>query len=76
MWSGRLLSAAGAFEVEAELGGDGNLVTERCERLTDEVLAGVRTIDLGRVEERHAVLVGGTDDFDALIRSAAGRSWR
>ena len=41
-------------DVLGELGGDRDLVAERCERLADELLVDVRTVDLGGVEEGDA----------------------
>ena len=41
-------------DVLGELGGDHDLVADGCERLADEFLVGVRSVDLGGVEERDA----------------------
>ena len=65
------------FDVEAELGGDDDLVAEGRERFADELFVRVRAVDLGGIEERDALLVGGTDDLDALrFCLPGGRSWR
>ena len=70
MCSGRLfrpaLLAVGV-EVEAELGGDHDLVADRGERLAHQLLVDERPVDLGGVEEGDAALDGGPD---------AGRSSR
>ena len=42
------------LEVEAELGGDHDLLAYGLERLAHELLVGERAVGLGRVEERHA----------------------
>ena len=56
------------IEVEAELGGDHDLVAERRERLADQLLVLERAIDLGGVEEGHAALDRGADQRDAVVR--------
>ena len=56
-----------AFDVEAELGGDGDLVADGRERFSDKLFVRVRAVDLGRIEERDALFVGGTNDLDALV---------
>ena len=38
-----------------------------CERFSDELFVRVRTVDFGGIEERDALLVGGTNDLDALL---------
>ena len=43
-----------AIDLEAELGGDGDLVANRCEGLADQFLVDVGTVDFRRVEERDA----------------------
>ena len=72
MCSGRLFSPP-AFEVEAELGRDHDLVADGRERLADKLFVGVGAVDLGRIEERDALFVGGANDLDALV-SVGGRA--
>src|SRR6266567_8814177 len=52
-------------EVDAELGGDDDSVTDRPERWADELFVAVRPVDvdLGSVEERDAQVGGGPDDL-------------
>ena len=45
-------------EGEAELGGDDDLVAHGCQRLADQLLVGVGTVDLGGVEEGDAAVDG------------------
>uniref|UniRef100_A0A914Y407 Uncharacterized protein n=1 Tax=Panagrolaimus superbus TaxID=310955 RepID=A0A914Y407_9BILA len=52
--------------LEAELGGDHQLVAIRRQRFTEQVFVGVRAIHLGGVEEGHATLDGGLQQGDAL----------
>ena len=47
------------IDVPAEFGGDHHLTPVRRERLADEFLVGVRTVDLGGVEEGDAAVDGG-----------------
>jgi hypothetical protein len=61
---------ATAFDVVAELGGDGDLVADRCERLSDELLAPVWSVNLGGVEERDASFMGGAS---SSVRSGLRR---
>jgi hypothetical protein len=61
------------FDVEAELAGDGDLVTERRKCLSDKGFTGVGTVDLGGVEERDPLVVCGADRRDALTL-VGGRS--
>src|SRR5207253_3512174 len=58
--------AAAHVRDEAELGRDPDPVADGRERLADEFLARERTVDLGRVEERDARVVGRTDDPNSL----------
>ncbi len=73
MCSGRLfrprLRARRRIDVEAELGGDHDLVAERRQRLADEFLVGERAVDLGGVEEGDAALDGRADQRDRLPAS-------
>lgn len=64
-------------DVEAELGGDDNLVADRRGRLADQFLIDERTIGFGRVEEGNAAIMSGADQFDHLLfvcRRAVGRT--
>ena len=47
-----------AVDLEAELGGDGDLVADRREGLADQFLVDVGTVDFRGVEEPDALLVG------------------
>jgi hypothetical protein len=55
------------------LGGDHDLVTKRFERLANQFLVGVGTIDLSRVEESYAQLHGATEELNhfAAVSSLA-----
>ena len=53
-----------AFEVEAELRRDHNLVADGLERLADELLVGERAVELGGVKERNAAIDGRPDQRD------------
>ncbi len=55
-----------AVDLEAELGGDDNVVAHGRERLADEFLVDVRAVDFCGIEERDASLVGVANDSDAL----------
>ena len=55
-----------AVDLEAELGGDGDLVADRREGLADQFLVDVGTVDFRGVEERDASLVGVANHTDAL----------
>ena len=55
------------INVEAELGGDDDLVAERPQRFADDLLVGEGAIDLGRVEEGHAAVHRGADQGYALV---------
>ena len=54
-------------DVLGELGGDHDLVGVRGERLTDELLVGVRPVDLGGVEERDAEVDGTVEQGDHVL---------
>ena len=54
-------------DVPPELGGDHDLTPERGQRLADEFLVDVRTVDLGGVEERDAAVDCGADQRDHLL---------
>ncbi|HEY3747227.1 MAG TPA: hypothetical protein VGL17_13335 [Gemmatimonadaceae bacterium] len=56
-------------ELEAEFGGNDHAITrdlELFERASQQLLVFVRSVRLGRVEERHAELNGATDGGDRL----------
>src|SRR5690348_5423274 len=53
-------------DVEAELGGDGDLAAIRLERLADDVLIRERPVDLRGVEEGHTSFRSGTNQCDGL----------
>jgi hypothetical protein len=63
---GPAVQSVRAVDLEAELGGDGDLVADRREGLADQFLVDVRTVDFRRVEERDAPLVGIANQTDAL----------
>ena len=42
------------LDVEAELGGDRDLIADGLERFADDILIGIRAVHFGRIEERHA----------------------
>ena len=70
--SGRLVTRplglrSTGIDVPAELGRDHHLVPVRGERLADELLVGVRTVDLGGVEEGDAAVHSGADQRDHLL---------
>ena len=48
------------------------MIADRRERFADQLLVDVRTINLSRIEEGNALLVGGPDDFDTLSFVRAG----
>ena len=51
---------------DAELGGDDDAVAPALDRLADEDLVGVRTVDVGRVEERDPEIERAVDRGDAF----------
>ena len=55
-----------AVDLEAELGGDGDLVADGRKGLADQFLIDVGTVDFRGVEERDASLVGVANHTDAL----------
>ena len=55
------------IEVEAELGGDHDLIAERRERFADDFLVLEGAIDFGRIEEGHAALDRGADQRDTVF---------
>jgi hypothetical protein len=54
-------------DVEAELGGDHDLIADRGEGFTDEFLVGERSVGLGGIEERDPVIRRGPDQADAVL---------
>src|SRR3954449_986267 len=54
------------IDLEAELAGNFDLIADRLKRFADQLLARVRSIDLRRIEERHALFKGRADGLDAL----------
>ena len=60
------VQAVRAVDLEAELGGDGDLVADRREGLADQFLVDVGAVDFRGVEERDASLVGVANHADAL----------
>ena len=73
MCSGRLSGRTGTFDIEPELGCDGDLVAEGRERLSDKLFVRIGAVHLGGVEERDAFVVGRANGSDALV-SVRGRS--
>ena len=77
MCSGRLSSSPVCLpspsNVEAELRGDDDLVADRRERLTDDLLVDERAVHLGGVEEGDAAVDGGADERDALLAGRHGQ---
>ena len=59
--------ALDGIDVPAELGRDHHLVLVRGERLAHQLLVGVRTVDLGGVEEGHPAVHSGADQRDHLL---------
>ncbi|MET4845849.1 hypothetical protein ABIF62_006344 [Bradyrhizobium japonicum] len=54
--------------LEAELGGDHDLVAEWLKRLAEQLFIGERAVGLGGVEEGHTARDGGPDQRDRLRR--------
>jgi len=81
MCSGWLLSPRRSprhrINVKAELGGDHDLVADGRQRFPEQDFVGPGTVDLGRVEQGDAEVVGAANDAEALSlfrRLAVGRS--
>src|SRR5229473_675669 len=55
----------------AELGGEHHAITFAVDRLADQELVGVRTVHIGRIEERDAQLDGAMDGRKRLVIVAA-----
>ena len=75
MCSGRLSRPAclpSRIDVEAELGGDHDLVAHRLQRLADDLLVGERAVDLGGVEEGDAALDRRADQRDPFLLASTG----
>src|SRR5258706_8308152 len=65
------------INVEAELGGDHDLVAEGRQRFPDQGFVGPGTVGLGSIKKGDAEVVGAANDADALglfRRLAVGRS--
>ena len=58
--------------LEAELGGNDDSVAHRLKRLADDLLVETGAVGLGRVEECHPALNGGTDQRDGLMPVGGG----
>ena len=66
-------TTSAAFNVEAELRRDPDAVANRRERFPDKLLARVRPVHFGGIEERDASLMGFAQESNALA-SVRGRS--
>jgi hypothetical protein len=66
------LLAGFGIDLEAELGGDRDLLAERRKRLADHLFVGERSIDLRGIEEGHAALDRRADQSDALLPVEGG----
>ena len=69
--------ARNRINVNAELGGNHDLVADGRQRFPDQGFVGPRTVDLGRIKQGDAEVVGAANDADALglfRRLAVGRS--
>ncbi len=53
-------------DVEAELGGDDDLIADRLESFADQLLVRERTVGLGGVEECDAAIMRVVDELDHL----------
>ena len=67
-----VLALAAVTVLEAEFGGDDDLVAHRLQRLAKQVFVSERTIGLGGVKERDALVVGRTDKLDGLLSVGSG----
>src|SRR5207249_4191422 len=56
-----------SFDVEAELRRDPDAVANRRERFSNELFAGVRSVDFSGVEKRDASFMRFTENLDALV---------
>src|SRR5580704_5381512 len=56
LWSA--IECYGTIDFETEFGCDSDLVAERLERFSDKFLAGKWTVNLGRIKERDAFVMG------------------
>src|SRR3954471_17768122 len=54
-------------EREPELGGDHDVLADRLQRLTDQLLVVERAVDLGGVEQRDAAVHRGSEEGDHLV---------
>src|SRR4026208_336095 len=55
------------LDVEAELGGYRDMIADRLQRLTDDILIGIRAVHFGCIEERHTGVDRGADDRDPVL---------
>jgi hypothetical protein len=55
------------FELEAELRGQHHLVADRFERFAYQGLVRAGAVRLSGVEERHPLVVGASDEVDAVL---------
>ena len=58
--------ARATFDIEPELRGDDDLIADGLQCLTDQLLVGVGSVNLGGVEERHALVESRTDELDGV----------
>jgi hypothetical protein len=66
---GLAVQPPGRGELEPELRGENDLVTDRGEGLTDEGFVGERPVRLGSVEECHSQIVGSPDQPHTVVVS-------
>jgi hypothetical protein len=59
--------ALSVLELEAEFGGDHNLIANRGKGIPDQLFVRVRTVRLGCVEERDPTVNSRPDDSDAFL---------
>ena len=55
------------FELETEFRGQHDLVADRFERFADQGLVRQGPVRLSGVEERHSLVVGASDEVDAVL---------
>ena len=60
------------IDVEAELCGNHHFVADGLERFADQLFVRERPVGFGRVEHRHAKVIGGTSNLIISPLSAAG----
>jgi hypothetical protein len=66
------IESYGTIDLETKFGCDHDIVAERLERFSDKFLACKWTVNLGRIKERHALVMGCADNIDTLFMLAAG----